>query len=143
MKQYTKFGEHCDRELFYIHKPSENDGEKGSVKDERIVYVEFKAGLFAALRNYMIRILKTDYNAKITKNPKIQTIGSGEAEAETRVLVDLKLNLEGKDHGVKVRVDNTKYSIEFQGMGTKSETEFLHLKNMTIGKLFAYRNNQK
>ena len=52
----------------------------------------------------MIRILKTDYNAKITKNPKIQTIGSGESEAESRVLVDLKLNLEGKDHGVKVKV---------------------------------------
>ena len=52
----------------------------------------------------MIRILKTDYNAKITKNQTIQTIGSGESEAESRVLVDLKLNLEGKDHGVKVKV---------------------------------------
>ena len=108
------------------------------MKDERLVYVEFKAGVFAALRNYLIRILKTEYNAKITKNPKIQTIGSGGSEAETRVIVDIKLMMGGKEHKVQLRVYNTKCSIDFQGIGAKSDAVFDHLKLMTVGKYFGY-----
>ena len=102
-KPYSKFSEHCDRDLFKIHKPIENKGERGSVKDERLVYCEFKAGVFAALRLHMIRILKTDFYGKIVKNPKIQTNGTGKNEAETRKIVDVKITVEGKDHKVQFR----------------------------------------
>ena len=55
------------------------------------MYCEFKAGVFAALRLHMIRILKTDFYGKIVKNPKIQTNGTGKNEAETRKIVNMYL----------------------------------------------------
>ena len=64
----------------------------------------------------------------------MQTNGSGKSEALTRVIVDVKMILEGKEHKVQLRVFNTACSIDFQGIGAKSDAIFQHLKNMTVGK---------
>ena len=82
---YKKLVDHCDRDLFRVHEPKVYKDDKGSKKDENLVYIELKAGLFVAMRTVMMKYLIQDFNAKVTKSPKIQTSGCDDKEAETRV----------------------------------------------------------
>ena len=68
-KQFSRRIEHCERGLYRIHDPVKNKNDHGS-KDHGLVYIEFNAGLFQAMKSNMMKIA-THYNINITSDPKI------------------------------------------------------------------------
>ena len=134
-KQFEKFAEHCDRkELFRVHDPKENSGDSGS---EGVVYVEFQAGVFEALRNNMMRILNHEYQASFTQDPHIDLVGKGSTEVESRVLLDMKITLNEVSHMVKIKIYNTKCTMDFQATKENPNLVHEHLGNETVGRHIA------
>ena len=71
-KQYDRNVEYCDRVEMRCHDPKRKKTDRGSVKDDRLRYMEFQAGLFVALKANMIRILK-DLNIFMHGTPSIDS----------------------------------------------------------------------
>ena len=57
-KQYEKLIECGSRDLFKIHDPKLNKNDQGSKIDDRLKYVDFRAGLYVAMGSNMVKILK-------------------------------------------------------------------------------------
>jgi hypothetical protein len=69
-KQFNRQLEYCDRDPFRIHDPLRKKSDHGS-KDRGLVYVEFNAGLFQAMKSNMMKPAKEKYNISLTMDPKL------------------------------------------------------------------------
>ena len=131
-KQYKRKVEFCNRELFRIHNRTINKKDQGSL-DRGIVYIDFQAGLFEALKVNFLKCVASDFNILLTCPPKVELFG----QAEERICLDLKMVVAGSEHFVKVIVHNTKCSLHVQGFVEKYNKKFDHLDNRTVGLYFA------
>ena len=76
-----------------------------------------------------------DFNIKLTETPTLQTYGS--LNAEETVLLDLKMFVNQKEHDLKIKIYNTKCSMDIGAKGSNPEKKFEHLENFTAGEYFA------
>ena len=83
-KQYKRKVECCDREVIRIHNKALNKKDQGSA-DGGLVYVDFQAGLFEALRLNFFQCIEKDYGIVPVAQPKIELYGN----AEERICLDL------------------------------------------------------
>ena len=132
-KQFNRRLEHCERDLFRIHDPIKNKNDHGS-KDHGLVYIEFNAGLFQAMKSNMMKIAK-DYNISLAADPKIELYGN----AEERMLLDLKVMIKGQEHFVKMKVYNTTCGMDFQALKHDIDKRFDHLDGRTVGEFFTQK----
>ena len=132
-KQFSKRVEHCERDLFRIHDPVKNKKDHGS-KDHGLVYIEFNAGLFQAMKSNMMKIAK-DYNINIISDPKIEFYGN----AEERMLLDLKIIVKGVEHFIKMKVYNTTCAMDFQALKHDIDKKFEHLEGLTVAEYFTQK----
>ena len=123
-KQYKRKVDFCNRDLFRIHNKSLNKKDQGS-GDRGIVYIDFQAGMFEALKINFLKCVANDFNILLTAQPKIELFG----QAEERICLDLKMVVAGSEHFVKVIVHNTKCSLHVQGFVEKYNKKFDHLDN--------------
>ena len=78
--QYARKVAHCQRrELFRIHDFSRR-GDKGA-RDKSNVYIEFQGGLFEAIKQNFVNILKDKFDTVLGKKaPQVETYGKEKAE---------------------------------------------------------------
>ena len=131
VKQYSRRIEFCDREMIRIHDKSINKKDQGS-EDRGLIYVDFKAGIFEALKVNFVACLK-NYNTNLIAEPKIEMYG----EALERVCLDLRMKVGEHTHDVKIKVHNTKCSLDVAGFHDVVAKRFDHLDNLTVGEYFA------
>ena len=130
-KQYKRRGEHCDRDLIKIHDKTAKKKDKGS-KNQGLIYVDFQAGMFEALKLNMMICLK-EVGVKLIADPKVELYGN----AMERICLDVEMPVGDKKHDVKIKVHNTKCSMDIQGFHETVEKKHVHLNNLTIGEYFA------
>ena len=94
VKQYSRRADYCDRQLIKIHDRSQNKKDQGS-EDKGLIYIDFKAGMFEALKVNFVRCLE-NYNTKLISEPKIEMYG----EALERVCIDLQMQVGEHSHDV-------------------------------------------
>ena len=111
-KQYGRSTEYCRRDHIRVHDPIKNQDDNGSRKDERLVYVDFKAGLFVAMKQKMIKTM-TAMNMPLVGVPSVNKFGT--KGAETRISFSSTFKVKSKKYKVKVKVHSTKCSMDFQG----------------------------
>ena len=70
-----------------------------------------------------------------TEQPTIELFGPKCAEA--RVCADVSFEVAGKKSNMKIKVYNTKCSMDFQGTKDSSGARFQHLENKSVGEYFA------
>ena len=128
-KQFTKLTEHCDRKNFSA--VNEDKGNAG------LLTVNFQAGVFDAMRKFMMKVLTKDYDAELVKEANVEVMGSSGNEVETRVMFDIQITLNEIQHLCKVKVYNTLCSMDFQSIGENIYKEYEHLNNMTVGRYLA------
>ena len=107
-----------------VHDRSMNKKDQGSV-DRGIIYIDFQAGMFEALKLNFLQCIADDYGIIPFAPPKIELFD----QAEERIV-------KGIQHDVKVKVHNTKCSLDVQGFHDYSK-KFEHLDNRTVGLYFA------
>ena len=129
-KQFNKQLEYCERDLYRIHDPIKNKNDHGS-KDHGLVYIEFNAGLFQAMKSNMM-ILAKDFNIVMTTDPKVELYGN----AEERMLLDLKVCIKEQEHFIKMKVYNTTCGMDFQALKHNTDKKFHHLDGRTVGEYF-------
>ena len=127
-KQFNKQLEYCERDLYRIHDPIKNKNDHGS-KDHGLVYIEFNAGLFQAMKTNMM-ILAKEHNIILTTDPKIELYGN----AEERMLLDLKVVIKDQEHFLKMKVYNTTCGMDFQALKHNTDKKFEHLDGRTVGE---------
>ena len=115
-KQYTRRVEFCSREIIRIHNTALNKNDSGS-EDGGLVYVDFQAGMFEALKVNFIRCIFDDYGIVPISQPKIEYFD----KAEERICLDLEMKVQEFVHHVKIKVHNTKCSLDVQGFHDKPE----------------------
>ena len=130
-KQFNKQLEYCERDLYRIHDPVKNKNDHGS-KDHGLVYIEFNAGLFQAMKTNMMSLAK-EQNIILTTDPKIELYGN----AEERMLLDLKVPIKDQEHFIKMKVYNTACGMDFQALKHNTDKRFDHLDGRTVGEYFA------
>ena len=130
-KQFKKRVECCNRNTMRIHNKNTKSKDHGSA-DRGLVYIEFNAGMFEAIKKNMMRILRDTYKVIMTK-AKIEFYG----EAEERINIDFQVSLNGHVHEMKMKVYNTVCALDVQALGIPTETTFAHLSNITCGLFFA------
>ena len=54
-----------------IHDKSLNKKENGS-EDKGLIYIDFKAGMFEALKVNLMKCLQTDFDRKMIADPKVE-----------------------------------------------------------------------
>ena len=135
-KQYEKYVECGNRQLFRIHDPKTNKSDSGSKNDDPLKYVEFKAGLYVALGRHMMKTLKEKYNASVTEEPIEETMGDKGKEAVTRVMSEISVDLKGQTYRLKVKVYPTKCSMDFLPLGPNPEYIKEELDNKTVSGYF-------
>ena len=86
-------------------------------------------------REYVFNLNK-EYKAELTQIPNVDMVGEQGSEIESRVLIDIKLNLQEHDHKVKIKVYNTKCSMDFQATGGSINKKFIYLSNQTVGRIY-------
>ena len=123
VKQYSRRVDYCDRQLIKIHDRSLNKKDQGS-EDKGLIYIDFKAGMFEALKVNFVKCLE-NYNTKLISEPKIEMYG----EALERVCIDLQMKVGEHTHDVKVKVHNTKCSLDVAGFHGIVAKRFEHLDN--------------
>ena len=139
-RQYSKMIYFADRNLFKIHDPLINAKDMGDAKQ---VYVEFSSGVFEALKKNMVQTLDDNFGIKVIIQPKLEKYGT--TKADSKVCLDVKLEVMENVHFVKVCVYITKCAIDVAGMTKHQpmkaraynapEKEFAHLDNQTVGDL--------
>ena len=67
-KHYNRKLEYCDRELMRIHDKSVDKNDQGS-EDKGLIYVDFQAGMFEALKMNFIKCIVNEYNIKPIAQP--------------------------------------------------------------------------
>ena len=96
-KQYKRLIDSCERDIFKIHEKEPgctNKNIKGTSIDKRMLYVEFNAGMFEAIKKNFVRVLKEHFETTISEKPKVETFG--EMKAEERILLDLTMSVKKK-----------------------------------------------
>ena len=132
-KQYKRKVEFCDRDLMRIHDKTLNKKDKGSL-DRGLIYVDFSAGMFEALKQNFLNCLKSTYDVCLIADPKIEFYG----QALERVCLDLRMKINNNIHDVKIKVHNTKCSLDVAAFHTDEIWEkFPHLNNLSVGEYFA------
>ena len=63
-KQYKRRVDFCDRDLIRIHDKSINKKDQGS-ENKGLIYVDFQAGMFEAVKVNFIRCLETYFDTKL------------------------------------------------------------------------------
>ena len=102
-KQYKRRVDFCNRDVVRIHYKSLNKKDHGS-GDKGLIYVDFQAGMFEAVKVNLMKCLKRDFDIKLIDDPKVEYYGG----AEERICLDLRMNVDGNTHDFKVKVYNTK-----------------------------------
>ena len=88
-KQFTKRVECCNR----VQDKKLNTKDHGSwFKGKGLIYIDFNAGMFEAIKKNMMRILKKTFGVKMVKQPKIEYYGA----AEECINLDLDIALNGQ-----------------------------------------------
>ena len=131
-KQYKRRADFCDRELIRIHDKSKNRKDGGS-EDRGLVYIDFNAGIFETLKINLLKCLDIEYNTILTSDPKLEFYG----EALDRICLDLQMRVGDKIHNVKLKVYNTKCSMDVARQRGTLKERFDHLHNLTVGDYFA------
>ena len=130
--------EFCDRESFNIHDKENNVNDKnvkGSA-NKSCVYMDLNAGIFEAAKMNLVRVLEKELHIYLVKKPKVETYGT--SEAVERILLDMKMTVNDKEHEVKIRVYNTLCSLDVTGKGaaTIAAKKHEHLENNTVAGYF-------
>ena len=131
-KQYKRRAEFCDRESIRIHDKSKNKKDGGS-EDKGLIYIDFNAAVFEALKLNLLKCLETEYDTILTSDPKLEFYG----EALERICVDLQMKVNNKNHNIKLKVHNTKCSIDVARQNGTLQERFDYLNNLTVGEYFA------
>ena len=134
-KQYKRRVDFCDRALMRIHDPSLHVDDQGSA-DRGLVYVDFQAGMFEAMKINFLKCISSDFGIVPIAKPKVELYD----QAEERICLDLQMKIKDYTHSVKVKVYNTKCSLDVQGFNDKKNKHtkrFEHLNNRTVGEYFA------
>ena len=121
-KQFQKQIVICDKDIYRINDPLINKNDHGS-KDHGLVYIEFNAAMFQALKSNMMKIAKEKYQVSLAVDPKVELYG----QAEERMLLDLNVHIKGHDHAVKMKVYNTACAMDFQALKHDIGKIFNHL----------------
>ena len=116
------------KELFEV---AQNKGDEG------LAVVDFQAGVFEAMRSLMMSLLMKHYNAVVLNEPVIEVMGPESKEVETRVMIDISVTLNEKEHKMKIKVYNTMCRMDFQAIREDIYKTHAHLKDFTVGKFFA------
>ena len=131
VKQYKRRVDFCDRQMIRIHDKNINKKDQGS-EDKGLIYIDFKAGMFEALKVNFVKCVEK-YNTKLIAEPRIEMFG----EALERVCLDLQMKVGQHTHDVKIKVRNTKCSLDVAGFHDTVARRFEHLDNQTVGEYFA------
>ena len=141
-KQYSKIVFFAERQLFSIHNPKINAKEKGNDKQ---VYIEFASGVFEALKKNMVRTLEDEFGITVVCQPKVEKYGT--SKADSKVCLDMKMEVNNHVHFVKLCAYITNYGIDVAGMSKHQPMKaradhapgkrFPHLENKTVGEYFA------
>ena len=130
-RQYKRRVNHCTiRKLFRIHDFTKQ-GDHGA-QDRSLVYVEFQGGLFEALKQNMVKILKKNHSVRK------QTILKLKLLENVRLKKDFVWTCVGDpSHDLKVKVYNTTCALDVQGVKDEVHKVIEHLGNRTVGEYFA------
>ena len=131
-KQYKRRIDFCDRELMRVHDKTTNKKDKGS-KDKGLIYVDFNAGIFEALKVNFLNCLANSFDTRLVADPKIEFYG----KALERVCLDLRMNVLNHTHDVKIKVHNTKCSLDVAAQNDELGKTHKHLNDLTVGQYFA------
>ena len=131
-KQYKRKIDFCDRDIMRIHDKSVNKKDQGS-DDKGLIYVDFNAGIFEAFKVNVMKCLENDFKTKPIADPKVEYYGA----AQERICLDLQMTVGDKKHDVKIKVHNTKCSLDVQGFHDAKSKRFEHLFDLTVGEYFA------
>ena len=137
-KQYKRLIDSCERDIFKIHEKEPgctNKNIKGTSIDKRMLYVEFNAGMFEAIKKNFVRVLKEHFETTISEKPKVETFG--EMKAEERILLDLTMSVKKKQYDLKVIIFNTKCSLNVIAKGNTPQKKMRTLEDFTAGEYFA------
>ena len=132
-RQYGRSIGYCERTEVRIHDPKMNKDDHGSVKDDRLKYVEFQAGLFVAMKKNMIKVLK-NMGHELKGMPSVDKFGSN--SAEIRICCDILLKVMEVKVTIKIKVHVTKCTMDFQACGGESAMKMKALGNKTGGEYF-------
>ena len=80
-----------------------------------------------------MKCIEKDFDVKPIAAPKVEYYG----EAEERICLDLTMKVHGNKHDVKVKVYNTRCSLDVQGFHGDYTKRYDHLNNLTVGEYFA------
>ena len=105
--------------------------DKGSKKDERLIYVDFRAGMFIAMKQKMIKTM-ISMNMPLVGEPSTDKFGT--KETEIKISFSSTFKVRNKKFKIKVKVHSTKCSMDFQGCGNSSDKKHEELNNKTVGK---------
>ena len=119
-----------------IHDRSANKKDQGSA-NRGIIYVDFQAGMFEALKVNFMKVIKNEFDIRPVDTPKVEMYG----DAEERICLDLKMTVKDIERKVKLKVHNTKCSLDVQECGDSYSKKYSHLGNMTVGEYFATNNS--
>merc|ERR1719244_215936 len=89
--------------------------------------------MFEALKQNFLSCLMNTYAIMLIADPKIEFYG----KALERVCLDLRMKVGDFTHDVKIKVHNTKCSIDVAAFHSKLDQRFVHLNNLTVGEYFA------
>ena len=131
-KQYKRRADYCDRDLIRIHDKSKNKKDGGS-EDKGLIYIDFNAAIFEALKVNLLKCLEKDYNTILTQNPKLEFYG----DALERICIDLLMKVDNKTYDIKLKVHNTKCAIDVARQNGTLKERIDHLFNLTVGEFFA------
>ena len=112
-----------------IHDKNINKKDKGST-DKGLIYVDFRAGMFEALKINFLKCLEKNHPTILINDPKMEYYD----EALERVCLDLRMNVAGHLHDVKIKVHNTKCSLDVAAFHDEVGKKFIHLDNLTVGQ---------
>ena len=109
-----------------------NKKDQGS-EDGGLVYVDFQAGMFEALKLNFLKLDVNDFEVVPIAQPKVELYD----QTEERICLDLSMKVKDFDHFIKIKVHNTKCSLDVQGFYGQYEKRYEHLDNRTVGEYFS------
>ena len=92
--------------------------------------------MFEAIKHNMVPILEKKHSIAKTNVSQVETFGA--SEAEDRFILDMKMEVGDHSHALKIKVYNTKCSLDAQGLKGEVQKVFEHLGNRTVGEYFVY-----
>ena len=96
-KHYKRRADFCDREQMRIHDKSINKKDQGS-ENKGLIYVDFKAGVFEALKENFLKLLEAEHDTNLIADPKVEYYG----KALERICLDMRMNVGTASHDIKI-----------------------------------------